>query len=122
MGSINTLGSHSDYCYQETGVCVCVYCMRDRDGRSQSVPVARLRQARGYYWLAGLLWRPVVSERSNICVLFVCLDFKDSPFISLSLSLFFFSFLIHPSPVIIFINKNDDDSYVLLVLSPTKHR
>lgn len=72
-----TLGSHSEalmcLCLFVC-VCVCVYvclficvcvCLRD---------ATATRQARGYYWPAGLPWRPVVSERSNICGVFVCQD------------------------------------------------
>lgn len=60
----------------------CAYlCVRLHDA-------AAARQARGYYWPAGLLGRPVVSERSNICGLFVCRD-RFSFFCLTSFSLFF---------------------------------
>lgn len=60
----------------------CAYlCVRLHDATAA-------RQARGYYWPAGLLWRPVVSERSNICGLFVCRD-RFSFFCLASFSLFF---------------------------------
>lgn len=60
----------------------CAYlCVRLHDA-------AAARQARGYYWPAGLLGRPVVSERSNICGPFVCRD-RFSFFCLTSFSLFF---------------------------------
>lgn len=50
----------------------CAYlCVRLHDA-------AAARQARGYYWPAGLLGRPVVSERSKICGLFVETGFPFS--------------------------------------------
>lgn len=66
--SINT---HWDPIQRLKCACLCVcmmfVCVRLHDA-------AAARRARGYYWPAGLLWRPVVSERSNICGVFVCQD------------------------------------------------
>lgn len=41
-----------------SSLCVWTVCVYD---------TAAARRAWGYYWPAGLLWRPVVSEKSNIC-------------------------------------------------------
>lgn len=67
-----TLGSHSE---AEMRLFV---CLRLHDATAA-------RRARGYYWPAGLLWRPLVSERSNICGVFVCQD-RFSSFCLLSFS------------------------------------
>lgn len=73
--SINT---HRDPIQRQKCACLCVcvvyVCARLRDA-------AAVKRARGYYCPVGLLWRPVVSERSNICGVFVKAGFPLSVFV-----------------------------------------